>query len=130
LQKQLFLLLDLLQNAFVLVSTPGKIWEYFIDRPIWDVLVGRVARLACKTEGRVNNQYSWQSKKFIYYVANKQTYHPTPLYKLSRYLLVIKSKEITITMSIRTYPEPVQPNLEVSVIRCVSNSTLQKALAP
>lgn len=43
LQKQLLLLLDLLQDALVLVSTPRKIWEYFIYRPIWDVLVGRVS---------------------------------------------------------------------------------------
>lgn len=46
-EQQLLLLLDLLQDALVLLRAPREIGQHLGDRPVRDVLVRRVAGLAC-----------------------------------------------------------------------------------
>jgi hypothetical protein len=85
-----------------------------------------------QNEWTVNNQSIWQSNYLLTILqTNKQTYHPTPFHKPSRHLLVLRNQiTITIITITRTYPGPVQPNLEISLTRCVSNATLKKHWHP
>lgn len=48
--QQTFLLLNLLQNTFVLVGSSRQVWQHLVDGTVGDVFVSGITRLTCNLE--------------------------------------------------------------------------------